>query len=116
MGPSLMSFRIRPCDKGLSSVDLAVSWVTQSGYMKPDIPTQSVPQLLLSILGILRRIVCLVKLGPQLGPLFWCHFQDGDPHLGLDVLALQEAVGGEVYLLTAPEAHSFSSLHLILSI
>ena len=42
---------------------------------------QSVPQLLPSVLKILRGTVCLVKLGPQLSPLFWCHLQDSDSHL-----------------------------------
>ena len=70
---------------------------------------QSVPQLLLSVLKILRRTVCLVKLGPQLSPLFWCHFQDSDSHLGLDVLVLQGTVEEEVPLLTAPVACPFLS-------
>ena len=71
-------------------------------YMKLGDSAQSVPQLLLSVLNILRGTVCLVKLGPQPSPLFWCHLQDSHSHLGLDVLALQGTVEEEVSLLTAP--------------
>ena len=77
-------------------------------YMKLGDSAQSVPQLLLSVLKILRRTVCLIQLGPQLSPFFWCHFQDSHSHLGLDVLALQGAVGGDVSLLTTPETQSLS--------
>ena len=77
--------------------------------MKLDDLAQSVPQLLLSVLKILRRIVCLVKLGPQLSPFFWCHLQDSDSHLGLDVLVFQGAVEEEMSLLTAPVACPFLS-------
>ena len=78
-------------------------------YMKLGDSAQSVPQLLLSVLKILRRIVCLIKLGPQLSPLFWCHLQDSHSHLGLDVLVLQGTVEEEVPLLTAPVACPFLS-------
>ena len=64
-------------------------------YMKLGDSAQPVPQLLLSVLKILRRIVCLIKLGPQLSPFFWCHFQDSDSHLGLDILVLQGTVEEE---------------------
>ena len=76
-------------------------------YMKLGDSAQSVPQLLLSVLKILRRIVCLIKLGPQLSPLFWCHLQDSHSPLGLDVLVLQGTVEKEVPLLTAPVACPF---------
>ena len=75
--------------------------------MKPGDLAQSVPQLLLSVLKILRGTVCLIQLGPQLSPLFWCHLQDSDSHLGLDVLVLQGTVEEEVPLLTAPVAGPF---------
>ena len=81
--------------------------MTHYYYMKLDEPAQSVPQLLLSVLKILRGTVRLVKLGPQLSPLFWCHLQDSYSHLGLDVLVLQRAVEEEVPLLTAPVACPF---------
>ena len=81
--------------------------MTHYYYMKLDDPAQSVPQLLLSVLKILRGTVCLVKLGPQLSPLFWCHLQDSNSHLGLDVLVLQGTVEEEVPLLTAPVACPF---------
>ena len=83
--------------------------MTHYYYMKLGDSAQSAPQLLLSISKILGRTVCLVKLGPQLGPLLWCHFQDSDSHLGLDVLALQGTVEEEVPLLTAPVAGPFLS-------
>ena len=78
-------------------------------YMKLGGPAQSVPQLLLSISKILRGTVCLIQLGPQLSPLFWCHLQDSHSHLGLDVLVLQGTVEEEVPLLTAPVACPFLS-------
>ena len=81
--------------------------MTHYYYMKLGGLAQSVPQLLLSALKILRRIVCLIKLGSQLSPLFWCHFQDSHSHLGLDVLVLQGTVEEEVPLLTAPVACPF---------
>ena len=116
MGLSLTCFRTHLSEKGLSNVDLVVSlatylyWMTHYlYYMKPGVLVQSVPQLLLSVLKILRRIVCLVKLGPQLSPLFWCHLQDSNLHLGLDVLTLQGTVEEEVPLLTAPAACPFLS-------
>ena len=79
-------------------------WMTHYHYTKLGALAQSVPQLLLGLLKILGRIVCLVKLGPQLSPLFWCHLQDNNLLLGLDVLTLQGAVGGNMTLLTAPVA------------
>ena len=78
-------------------------------YMKLGDSAQSVPQLLLSVLKILRRIVCLIKLGPQLSPLFWCHLQDSYSHLGFDVLVLQGTVEEEVPFLTTPVACPFPS-------
>ena len=81
--------------------------MTHYYYMKLDDPAQSVPQLLLSVLKILRGTVCLIKLGPQLSPLFWCHLQDSYSHLGLDVLVLQGTVEEEVSLLTTPVACPF---------
>ena len=83
--------------------------MTHYYYMKLDDSAQSVPQLLLSVLKILRGTVCLVKLGPQLSPLLWCHFQDSDSHLWFDVLVLQGTVEEEVSLLTAPVACPFLS-------
>ena len=68
-------------------------------YMKLGDSAQSVPQLLLSVLKILRRTVCLIQLGPQLSPLLWCHLQDSKSHLVLDVLILQGTVGRDVPLL-----------------
>ena len=113
-GLSLTCFRTHLSEKGLSNVDLVVSlatylyWMTHYlYYMKLGDSAQSVPQLLLSVLKILRRIVCLIKLGPQLSPLFWCHLQDSYSHLGLDVLALQGTVEKEVSLLIAPVACPF---------
>ena len=76
--------------------------MTHYHYMKLGDLAQSVPQLLLSVLKILRGTVCLIQLGPQLSPFFWCHFQDSHSHLGLDVLVLQGTVEEEVSLLTAP--------------
>ena len=78
-------------------------------YMKLVDSAQPVPQLLLSVLKILGRIVCLIQLGPQLSPLFWCHLQDSYSHLGLDVLVLQGTVGGDVPFLTTPAACPFLS-------
>ena len=66
--------------------------MTHYYYMKLGDLAQSVPQLLLSVLKILRRFVCLVKLSSQLSPLFWHHLQDGNLHLWFDVLVLQRAV------------------------
>ena len=83
--------------------------MTHYHYMKLDDLAQSVPQLLPSALKILRGTVCLIKLGPQLSPLFWCHFQDSNSHLGLDILVLQGTVEEEVPLLTAPVAQPFPS-------
>ena len=83
--------------------------MTHYYYMKLDDLAQSVPQLLLSVLKILRGTVCLIQLGPQLSTLFWCHFQDSDSHLGLDVLALQGTVEEEVPFLTTPVACPFLS-------
>ena len=83
--------------------------MTHYYYMKLDDLAQSVPQLLLSVLKILRGTVCLIQLGPQLSPLLWCHLQDSNSHLGLDVLALQGTIEEEVSLLTAPVACSFPS-------
>ena len=83
--------------------------MTHYHYMKLGGLAQSVPQLLLSVLKILRGTVCLVKLGPQLSPLFWHHLQDGNSHLGLDVLVLQGTVEEEMSLLTAPVACPFPS-------
>ena len=78
-------------------------------YMKLGDSAQSVPQLLLSVLKILGRIVCLVQLGPQLSPLFWCHLQDSDLLFWLDFLTLQGTVGGNVPFLTTPVAQSLPS-------
>ena len=81
--------------------------MTHYHYMKLGDLAQSVPQLLLSILKILRRTVCLIKLGSQLSPLLWSHLQDSESHFGLDVLTPQWAVGGDVPFLTTPVACPF---------